>query len=37
MRAVFAISGQMEPQQAMGELQAELESLTSREAHKNYQ
>ncbi len=33
----FATSGQMEPQQALDEMQAELESLTNREARKYYQ
>ena len=33
----FATSGQMEPQQALDEMQAELESLTNREGRKYYQ
>ncbi|MCY3799556.1 MAG: substrate-binding domain-containing protein [Chloroflexi bacterium] len=33
----FATSGEMEPQQALDEMQAELESLTNREGRKYYQ
>ena len=33
----FATSGEMDPQQALDEMQAELESLTDREGRKYYQ